>query len=183
MADQKVTALTEETSPALADILYIVDDPGGTPTSKKFTIQNLLDVVHFAGFHAYTNGNQSVNSGTKTVMEFDTETFDIGSDFNTTNYRWTPPAGYVIVGVTLYYAECHASGQWAIIYKNGTDVSHHIVRPTTQAVPISASTIWVGVADGDDYFEGVALHYKGSAMNVDADALKTFFWGFVIPQS
>ena len=42
MADQKATQLTELTTVADGDILYIVDDPGGTPISKKITKLNLV---------------------------------------------------------------------------------------------------------------------------------------------
>lgn len=42
MADSKLTALTELTTPADEDLLYIVDDPSGTPVSKKITRANLL---------------------------------------------------------------------------------------------------------------------------------------------
>jgi len=41
MADTKTTALTELTAALTSDILYIVDDPGGTPLSKKITLANL----------------------------------------------------------------------------------------------------------------------------------------------
>lgn len=44
MADTKVTALTEDSSPDGADLLYTVDDASGTPTSKKATISNVLAV-------------------------------------------------------------------------------------------------------------------------------------------
>lgn len=37
MADTKLTALTEISVPALEDLYYIVDDPGGTPASNKIT--------------------------------------------------------------------------------------------------------------------------------------------------
>jgi hypothetical protein len=40
MADQKITELTELTSPADEDLLAIVDDPSGTPTTKKITKAN-----------------------------------------------------------------------------------------------------------------------------------------------
>lgn len=43
MADTKLTALAElAATPANTDILYIVDDPGGTPISKKITVSNLV---------------------------------------------------------------------------------------------------------------------------------------------
>jgi hypothetical protein len=44
-ADTKVTGLTELTAVDTADVLYIVDDAGGTPTSKKITLLNLLDAI------------------------------------------------------------------------------------------------------------------------------------------
>ena len=44
-ADTKTTALAELTAVADTDILYIVDDPGGTPLSKKITVLNLFDTI------------------------------------------------------------------------------------------------------------------------------------------
>lgn len=41
MADQKLTELDEETSPAGTDLVYVVTDPDGTPVSKKVKIENL----------------------------------------------------------------------------------------------------------------------------------------------
>lgn len=40
-ADTKVTALTENSDPQATDILYMVDDPGGTPLSQKITLANV----------------------------------------------------------------------------------------------------------------------------------------------
>ena len=41
----KITQLTELTTPAGADILPIVDDVAGTPTTKKVTVNNLLSLA------------------------------------------------------------------------------------------------------------------------------------------
>ena len=35
MADAKLTALTENTAPLGSDLIYLVDDPAGSPTSNK----------------------------------------------------------------------------------------------------------------------------------------------------
>jgi hypothetical protein len=42
MADTKLTGLPELEVPTLDALLYVVDDPSGTPTSKKITISNML---------------------------------------------------------------------------------------------------------------------------------------------
>ena len=42
MADKKVSQLTSLTSPASEDILLVIDNPAGTPTSKQITVKNLL---------------------------------------------------------------------------------------------------------------------------------------------
>ena len=42
MADAKLTALDALAAPAGGDLLYIVDDPSGTPVSKKVTVDSIL---------------------------------------------------------------------------------------------------------------------------------------------
>jgi len=43
MADKKVSALSAITNLSQDDLLLVVDDPAGTPTSKKVTVGNLFD--------------------------------------------------------------------------------------------------------------------------------------------
>ena len=51
MADSKTTALTEVSVPALEDIDYTIDDPGGTPTSAKVSVNRRLGMLRgFWGF-------------------------------------------------------------------------------------------------------------------------------------
>jgi hypothetical protein len=45
MADAKTSALTALTTPASVDLLLIIDDPNGTPVSKKITLVNLFDNI------------------------------------------------------------------------------------------------------------------------------------------
>lgn len=52
MAESKLTELDEEFSPTDADLLYIVTDPDGTPTSKRVRLGDLprpskIDVVDY----------------------------------------------------------------------------------------------------------------------------------------
>jgi hypothetical protein len=45
MADKKITQLTALTTVSADDVLLIVDDPAGTPTSKKVTAENLKTYI------------------------------------------------------------------------------------------------------------------------------------------
>lgn len=61
-ADTKTTALTENTTPAETDIIYIVDDPGGTPASQKITKANFQKDLSPTGDVDMTGAN-SVSIG------------------------------------------------------------------------------------------------------------------------
>ena len=71
MANKKITELTDLPSPAGADIMAIVDDVSGTPTTKKVTATNLMTLAPV----------QSVNTVTGAVV---LDADDI-SDASTTN--------------------------------------------------------------------------------------------------
>lgn len=45
MADKKVSQLPSLTTTAAPDLLYIVDDPNGTPVSKRITVKNFFGAV------------------------------------------------------------------------------------------------------------------------------------------
>ena len=45
MANTKISALTANTTPALTDILPMVDDPAGTPATQKVTLQSVSNLV------------------------------------------------------------------------------------------------------------------------------------------
>ena len=70
MADQSVPDLTANASPALVDLLYSVDDPGGTPLDRKVTIENILKLLQvlydttpqLGGDLEYNNHNQVFNT-------------------------------------------------------------------------------------------------------------------------
>lgn len=49
MADAKLTALTAITAATTDDLLYVVDNPGGTPASKKITFDNLQQSITKVG--------------------------------------------------------------------------------------------------------------------------------------
>jgi len=59
----KVSDLTELTNPTVDDLVYIVDNPGGIPLSRKSTINNLLALIDLSGYIPYTGANANVDLG------------------------------------------------------------------------------------------------------------------------
>ncbi len=77
-------------------------------------------------FSAYQNGDTTVNHEVVTKLEFDAEIFDVGSCFDTSNYRFTVPTGkggYYQLGYSVNY-ESSSNGTaligWTKVYKNGS---------------------------------------------------------------
>lgn len=51
MADSKLSSLVALTTVAGEDLIYLVDDPSGTPASKKVTLTSLFDLSNDTGLH------------------------------------------------------------------------------------------------------------------------------------
>lgn len=73
---------------------------------------------------AKRSGNQTIGSGSWTKVQLDTETFDVGGDFdNDTNYRFTAPVtGYYQVNTLVTWSGLAGSDFYVKIYKNGTGI-------------------------------------------------------------
>lgn len=110
MADSKVTALSELTSVGNDDLLYVVDDPGGTPASKKITFGNLSKTATAAISGATTlswasHGNR-VNTATGTGA------FNITIPNDTTDTAWP-------VGGTLRVVNADSADTITLIEDSG----------------------------------------------------------------
>ena len=66
MADAKVTALSAVTTTENSDLLYLVDDPGGTPASKKVTLDDVFDRGTVTADAPVINAAQTWNAGAVT---------------------------------------------------------------------------------------------------------------------
>jgi hypothetical protein len=63
MADAELQNLTELTDPAAADVIYVVDDPSGSPLSRKVTFLNALKKL-FGTLDASSNEISNIDSAT-----------------------------------------------------------------------------------------------------------------------
>jgi hypothetical protein len=79
MADRKVSQLTGHTAPVAEDLLLIVDDPNGSPVSKKITLKTLFanapntaisGSLSTSGNNSFTGSNTYFSSNVVVIRYF-----------------------------------------------------------------------------------------------------------------
>jgi len=117
-----LTELDVITSASDDDLLYIVDNPTGTASSKAIRVDNFLK---FVGARYTTNAGQIIPSATGTIINFEDFVYDTNSAVTTgTAWKFTAPiTGYYLIDCALLSA---STTDWAIgeianigLYKNG----------------------------------------------------------------
>lgn len=90
MADKKVTQLTALTTPANTDLLLIVDDPSGTPVSKKIELgdlfgesaQTVFSNIDITANTSSATGSTKIGGNTITITSGSNTTFNTGVVIN-----------------------------------------------------------------------------------------------------
>ena len=117
MADKKVSQLTALTTTAAPDLLMIVDDPNGTPVSKKITIKNLFGAVPantVFSANVSVSGNKTqlacnvVTTKTATVNNFimTKKAAPSSNNATTATVSGLTPTGPITVG-TVWFSNTH----------------------------------------------------------------------------
>jgi len=83
MADEKLTSLTALDAFASGDLLYSVDDPAGTPVSKKATIDQAKQFIVGDGSVSVASGKTLTSSNTLTLAGTDGTTMTFPSTSST----------------------------------------------------------------------------------------------------
>jgi len=112
-------------------------------------------------FSAYKSSNQSISSSTSTKIVFDTEEYDINSNYDTSTSRFTPTvAGYYQVNLSC---DCAANSSTFTrntlsVFKNGSNykTSGGIVSGTSSTEFIGNISTLVYLNGSTDYIEGYA---------------------------
>ena len=101
------------------------------------------DIRNNTAARAKRSANQAIGTGSWTKVQLNSETFDVGSNFdNATNYRFTAPiTGYYQVNALTQWANPAGSDFYTKIYKNGSGVA------TAASHNITANTITQSLSD------------------------------------
>lgn len=127
---------------------------------------------------AYRSATQSINSGSSTKVQLNNESYDTGSNFDsTTNYRYTAPStGYYHMNAAARIVDL-ADGKFFVvsIKKNGTTVLCTAVADSGHANSnISAYISDVQALTANDYIELFVEHDHGSARDLHGNGDQVF---------
>lgn len=132
-----------------------------------------------ASFTATMSGNQTgIATATYTKISFNTETFDQGSYYdNATNFRWTPPAGKVLLSFNIITGtgEQANSVTQAQLYKNGSSLCLTNRNDPAVNTSFGLGTTIVDNANGTDYYE--VFYFGQSGGTITVNAAGSFFSG------
>jgi hypothetical protein len=166
-----ITGQTAETSIATDDTILIHDTSASA--LRKMTRANFVSGIGGANtpyFYARRGTNQdSVSNDTSTKVQFNTEDFDTGNEYdNSTNYRFVPANGntYLIHAQIQFAASSNTILQEARIklYKNGSEILE--MRNdgyTTNLNKTAPSLSRVVTGNGSDYYEIYGRGYLSSS--------------------
>ena len=127
---------------------------------------------NYPAFKALMTSSQAISAATNTVIQINNEVFDIGGYFDTSTYRYTPPAGKYcfIANVGNGTVETYITGQ---IFKNGSVLAETLSDASNGArLPVHV----IDEANGTDYYDIRAYAPTGSS--ILANNYRTFFSAF-----
>jgi hypothetical protein len=137
-----------------------------------------------ASFSAYNGSAQFIGNASVTKLTFPTAEWNIGSFYNTSNSRWTPPAGTIQItaGVNCFVANAGAILEM-YLYKNGSlyrNGNQNVVWASGTGTNPQLTSSWLAQASGTDYFEAYAYQSTGSNQNTNAGSGAQFFQGTML---
>ena len=134
-------------------------------------------------FSAYANSAQTITNNSWTKVQFNTETFDTASAFDsTTNYRFTPlVAGYYQINVIAGCTSASAIGITGVsIYKNGSGASTLYGAGSTSNYCSYSNSSIIYLNGSTDYVEGYLLQSSGSSQSLITGVAASSFSGVLV---
>ena len=124
LATTSITGQTAETSAADADTILIHDDSASA--LRKMTRSNFLSGVggtNTPAFCARVSSAITLNDATTTDVTYQTEIFDVGSCYNTSNGVFTVPSGEggkYFIYTSTYFLDAEGNVSDFLLYMNST---------------------------------------------------------------
>jgi hypothetical protein len=128
-----------------------------------------------------TTNQTGVGDKVNTKLNFGTKVFDINNKYDSTNSRWTPVAGVVVLGagVSIPSGVAKNTLPQVMVYKNGSVLVQNGAQ--TAGNRANAQVSVVDQASGTDYYEcWCNIDAGGTTSTIEAVNFITTFWGAVL---
>ena len=133
-------------------------------------------------FRVGVGSTQAIANNTWTKVEFDTEEFDLGSDFNTSTYEFTAPAtGKYYLHGGFRTSTTHSADDDMAIYKNSAAYAmHSTFRQAGGSYVVTSSTLPVSCIMDMSASDtaSVYAHTEGGGYSIGNSSITQFFEGY-----
>ena len=178
MADKKITQLTALTAPANTDLLLVVDDPAGSPISKKITIEDLfgktsgLSVTTInltsTGDTTLAANNFTIDATTNITLTRGTVINEDGADSDTRIESDTQ--------TNMFFVDASADkiGIMTSAPTEALDINSDAIRIRTSQTPASSNNTVEGWGAGTIAWEANYIYVAANTTHIVRAALSAF---------
>jgi len=138
----------------------------------------------------YYGAGVEISHATETKVTFDSEIFDEGGVYDTTNKRYTPGfvgKSYISTGMFFYDASKNIQHHVIYFYKNGSLLTYFKNEPSGEVKRVWQSASLIVDHDADDYFEVYVRADTSNSANIEvpatsggASSYRNYFQGFKV---
>ena len=178
MADKKVTQLTALTAPANTDLLLVIDDPAGSPISKKITIEDLFgktSTLSVSAINITSTGDTTLAANNFTIDSTTNITLTRGAVINEdgadsdTRIESDNQANMFFVD-----ASADAIGIMTNAPTEALDINSDAIRIRTAQTPASGNNTAVGWGVGTIAWDANYLYLAANSTNIVRVAFSAF---------
>jgi hypothetical protein len=163
---------------------FLVSDAG---TIKRVDYSYIKATDNSPAFHAYANSSYiAIADDTYTTLACPNEAFDVGSAYNTSNYRFIPQTAgkYFVYANVVWDGNVNSQGA-ILLQKNQSFSNPNFFRNTNYATATSGVHV-SGIIDmngSSDYIEARVYQNSGGSVNLRNQGNENFFGGFLVTTS